>query len=450
MKLTATGPATLGRRFTVLWAGQTASLLGTNVSAAGVSIAAFVETGSVWWLSILYLAVRLPGLLASSHAGDLVDRSDRRTVLLGADAAAAVATGTALVLLLLGHLELWHLVVVAVIGSTANAYQEPAYISALPLLVPRDTVDRANGMLQLGPALGILAGPAIAGVLVGLGGIGAVLLFDAVTFLAAVAATCAIRIPRSTPTSEADHEDAELDVRGLRATWGLLTGRLRGLRHLLLFSGALNIVLSVVNVLVFALLVPMVGEAGSGLLLSLGGVAMLATAATVAARGVPPQRVRTLAVATVTMGVGIVLCGLRSSPVLVALGLMATLGSAALLSAATGTIFQTEVSADRQGRLTALRRVVSEALVPFAVIGVAPLAERLAQPAMAPDGALAGTVGTVLGTGPGRGAALLFVAVGAVVAIIGIALGRDRTLAVLNQPRNGDGSPAVPLARSAH
>ena len=421
----------LGRRFTTLWAGQTASLLGSQVSSAGVSIAAFVETGSVWWLSILYLAIRVPGMLAASHAGDLVDRSDRRRVLVLADTAAAVATGTALLLLATGHLELWHLVVVAVVGATANAYHEPAYASALPLLVPRAAIDRAQGMLQLGPAVGVLAGPAIAGVLVGTGGIGAVLLFDAATFVLAIATASRVVIPRPDSTATAATDDT--DLRGLRATWDGLTGRLHGLRHLLLYSASMNLVISIVNVLLFALLVPLAGEAGAGLLLSLGGAGMLVTAGVVAARGVPARRVRTMAGSAMAIGVGIVLMGLRPSPALVATGLVVTLAAAALLSGASGTLFQTEVAADRQGRLSSLRRVMAEGLMPLAVLAAAPLAEGLAGPAMADGGPLAGSVGLVLGTGPGRGAALLFVVIGLVVVGLGVLIARDRALRVLDR-----------------
>lgn len=430
MTTTSTGSPRIGRRFTVLWAGQTASLLGSNVSAAGVSIAAYVETGSVWWLSVLYLAVRLPGLLLASWAGALVDRSDRRTVLVVADLAAGIATFAALGLLAAGQLDLWHLVVVAVVAATASAFQEPAYLSALPLLVPRDAIDRAQGMLQIGPALGLLAGPAIAGVLLGTGGIGAVLLFDAATFIVAVLAAARTPVPRPDDTATGH---TTVDVRGLRATWRSLTGRTRGLRHLLVYAGTLNLVLSMVNVLLFALLVPLAGETGAGLLLSAGGVAMLATAATLSARGVPARRVATLVAGTAALGLGAVLMGLRPNTAVVALGLMLTLAGAAVATAAAGTLFQTEVAASMQGRLTALRRVSAEALMPVSVLAVAPLTEHLAAPSMAPGGALAATVGRVLGTGHGRGAALLFVLVGLAVLAVSAGMARDRGLRVLDR-----------------
>lgn len=437
-----TGRTPIGRRFTTLWAGQTASLLGSHVSGVGVSIAAFVDTGSVWWLSILYLASQLPGLLLASYAGEFVDRSDRRRVLIGADAVAGLATSAAIVLLLTGHLELWHLAIVSVAGSAVSAFQTPAYAAALPLLVPRDAIDRAQGMLQIGPSIGLLAGPAIAGVLIGLGGIGAVLAFDVVTFLVAVATTAMTPIPLP-PTPEdagADHDRVEL--RGLRATWRSLTGRQRGLRHLLVFAGALNVVMTIVNVLLFALLLPVVGETGAGLMLSLGGVAMLGTATAVSRLGVPEHRVRALVAGTVLIGVGAVAAGLRPAAPLLAVGLMAMLSGATLLNAASGTLFQTEVPADRQGRLMSLRRVAAQSLAPVAVLGIAPLTEQLVEPAMQPGGVFAATIGAVIGTGEGRGIGLLFIVVGVAVVTIGASMLRSRALAVLDVADAGGIPPA--------
>lgn len=134
-----------------------------------------------------------------------------------------------------------------------------------------------------------------------------------------------------------------------------------------------------------------------------------------------------------TAGAGITLCGLRPSIPLVALGLVVMLAGAALLTSAAGTLYQTEVPRRLQGRLSALRRVTAEGLLPVAVLAVAPVAEGLAEPAMAEGGALAGTVGVALGTGPGRGIALLFVLVGLSVIVLGLALGRDRVLARLDR-----------------
>ena len=410
------------RRFRVLALGQIASMLGTHVSAVGVSIVAFLETGSVWWLSVIYLASRVPGLLVGAHAGGLADRLDRRRILLVADTIAGIATAGAAALHLAGVLELWHLVVLAVVGSIANAYQDPAFQAAVPTLVPTDRLDRANGLLQLGPAVGALAGPALAGALVAFAGIGGVLVLDLVTFGAAIVATMLVRFP--SPSGDPAPRTSMWGT--LRSSWAHLDGPRRGLRRLILAGTAANLVLSMVNVVLLAALIPLVGEGGTGAILSLGGVAMLVASALVSTRGLPRRRVPVIATSLAVVGVGLVLIGIRANAVSVAIGLMVTLAAVPVLTAASQTVHQATVDASWQGRLAALRRVAAEALVPIGVLAVAPLVESLAEPAMAADGPLAGSVGVVLGVGDGRGVGLVIVAVGVIVLCIGWWIGRDR------------------------
>jgi MFS family permease len=397
-------------------------MLGTHVSAVGVSIVAFLETGSVWWLSVIYLASRVPALLVSTHAGSLADRLDRRRILLVADSVAGVATVGAAVLYAAGSLELWHLVALALVGSIANAYQDPAFQAAVPTLVSAERLDRANGFLQFGPAIGTLVGPALAGALVAWAGIGGVLVFDLLTFAAALVATLLVRFP----TPDADPAPRITTWATLRASWDHLGGARRGLRRLLLASTAANLMLSMVNVLMITVLVPLAGEGGTGVLLSLGGVAMLVVSALVSAAGLPARRVPVMGAAIAVVGVGLLLIGLQAHLLPVALGIVVTLGAVPVIGAATQTLYQSTIEPAWQGRIAALRRVSAEALIPVGVLVAAPLVESLAEPAMAADGPLAGTFGRILGVGPGRGVGLVMVTIGLVVIALGIAVARDR------------------------
>lgn len=408
--------------FRVLAAGQLTSMLGTSVTGVGVSIVAFLETGSVWWLSIIYLATRVPALLFSTHAGAIADRLDRRHVLLAADSVAGLATAVAVAMHLGGVLQLWHLVALALIGSVANAYQEPAFQGAVPMLVPSDRLDRANGLLQLGPAIGMLAGPALAGALVAWAGIGGVLALDLVTFVVALTSTLLVSIP---PT---DGEPApQISTwAGVRASWAHLDGQFVGLRRLLVANTVANLVLSVVNVLLLALLIPLAGEDGTGVLLSMGGLVMLGTSTLVSAVGLPVRRIPVLGGALAVLGVGLVLIGLRADVVLVSIGVFVTLGVAPVIGAASQTLYQATIEAAWQGRIAALRRVASEALVPIGVLVAAPLVETVAEPAMQEGGSLASTFGRVLGVGPQRGVGLVVVTAGLVLVVVGVVVARDR------------------------
>lgn len=433
---TTMGHADGERRFRLLAMGQIVSMLGTHVSGVGLSIVAFIETGSVWWLSVIYLASRVPALLVAAHAGAVADRADRRRIVLVADSVAGVATAGAAALHVAGALELWHVVVLAVVGSLANAYQDPAFQAAVPTLVPADRLDRANGLLQVGSALGALAGPVLAGALVAFVGIGGILVLDLVTFSVAVVATLLVRFP--SPSGDAAPHVSMWAT--LRASWAYLDGPRRGLRRLVLAATAANLVLSMVNVLLLAALIPLVGEGGTGALLSLGGFSMLASSALISAKGLPRRRVPVIAGSFACVGAGLVLMGIRANVLLVAIGMMCVLAAAPVLSAAAATIHQAAVDAAWQGRVAALRRVTAEALVPVGVLVVAPLVESLAEPAMSADGPLAGSVGLVLGVGEGRGVGLVFVAVGVTMACLAWLIARDRLVNELDHRDVVDGA----------
>lgn len=437
--MTTSSNPRLPRRFLTLWGGQTVSLVGTDVAGFGVAFFAFLETGSLTWLAALFVAGRIPALVASSHAGGLVDRTSAKAVLIGADLFAGVASMMALALHLAGSLELWHLVVLAVVGSIANAYQLPAYQAAVPTLVDRDVLPKAHGLLQMTPAAGFLAGPALAGVLVAWMGIGGILVFDLVTFLVAMSVTASVHFPmrRVDPAPSPVASSSEPAVSGsgnLRFMWRHLVGRRRGVRHLVLWMAAVNFAATAVNVLIPALLLTVASESSAGFVLAAGGVAMLASGATVSALGLPDRRVTMVVASTALIGLGFVVIAARPELSVVVAGVVLTMATLPLVGAASGTIHQTEVAQEMQGRLTAFRRVVGESLVLPAVIVVTPLVDRVIEPAMQPGGWAAEIFGPLIGVGEGRGLALAMVFAGIGVVAVALGMRLDPWLAALNYP----------------
>jgi len=436
-----TRPVPLGRAFLTVWAGQTVSLIGTTATAVGAALWAYMQTGSVLWLSLLMLANQVPALVLSPMAGALVDRRSRRRILLAADSVAAVGTVTAIAVHLAIGLQPWHLVLVILVGSAANAFQEPAYQASLPMLVPREALGRANGLLQLAPGASLIAGAPFAGAALAAGGIAAVLAVDLATFAVAVLATSLTPIPdpRSSPAGPAvDHEVAP--PKGtMRAVWQHLSGERRGLRRILLGFAGVNLMLGTTNVLVLALALSVSNPAAAGFVSGLAGLAMVAASVVIGARGVAGDRVRGILVGIAGVGIGLVVAGARPHVVVVAAGVMVMLASVPVASAASNTLFMELIAPEWQGRLHAFRRVVSGALMPVSIILVAPLVDLLAEPAMAPGGALAGTVGALIGTGTGRGIALVFVIAG--VGVLGMVAGMALDPAVRTSPGRG---------RSAH
>ena len=115
----------------------------------------------------------------------------------------------------------------------------------------------------------------------------------------------------------------------------------------------------------------------------------------------------------IVQGAALVGQGLRPSAVLIAASLFCAAFSAPIVSGCFVPILQSKTPPDVQGRVFAAVRLVSWCSVPVAYLLAGPLSDKVFGPMLAPDGALAGSVGRVVGTGPGRGIGLLLIVMGA-------------------------------------
>lgn len=400
------GPPPLGARFVTVWFGQTASAVGSAVAGVGLAVYVFLQTGSAAWLGVLSAMAAAPFALAGPFM-PLVDRVSRRRMMMMGDSLAALGPAVALGLSFAGALEMWHLAVSVFIGGVGTAFQAPAAQAAVPLLVPRDSIGRANGLSQLGPALAMVAGPLIATPLVAVWGIRAVLLVDLVTFAVAVLTIAVVRFDNDErPTTSVTNE------RG----WSEATTWLRGEgRPLLVLMGAgavTNLCLSLFNVSMLALATHLGGAAKSGIVIAaIGGAAILGSL--VATRPCfPDDRVKVFASGVGLAALGCIVAASRPSFVVVIVGGVLAVVALPMVNASSATMFHERVPAAIQGRVFGVRGSIGRSLDPVGSVVAGFAISRLAEPAMSDGGVLAGSLGAVLGSGPGRGASVLLLAAG--------------------------------------
>src|SRR3990172_2252777 len=161
------------RVFSVIWFGQLVSTLGSGLTGFALGVWVYQQTHSVTLFALNMLAQTLPNVLLAPIAGALADRWDRRRVMLLSDVGAGLSTLAIALLFLSGRLEIWHVYIVTAVGAACTAFQWPAYSAATTMLVPKQQLGRAGGMVQIGEAMGQLISPALAGALfvaIGLGG----------------------------------------------------------------------------------------------------------------------------------------------------------------------------------------------------------------------------------------------------------------------------------------
>ena len=409
-------PGTL-RTFRTVWMGQLVSQVGTSMTGFAMTIWVYQETGSVTRLGVMLLAVNLPGILLAPTAGVMVDRINRRVVMLVADSIAGLGSLTLALLFFADILVYWQILIVVAVSSAASAFQEPAYRSAIPTIVPKERLGRANGLTELGPAVGTLVAPAIAGGLLLAVGLGAVLAVDFATFVVAAVTLFIVRFP--------DVVDETVERRNIRSEFleGLdyLKDR-RGLLGFLSIAAALNFVLTFANVLWVPVFLAFMNEAGLGLTMGAIGAALVIGSLVMSAWGGPKARVRGMLGFMGLGGVGLIIAGLRPQPVVAIGGAMLLMGVIPIVNGTSQTLWQTKIAPAIQGRVFSTRRMIAQMATPVAFVAAGPVADNVFEPLLLDDGLLADSVGKVWETGVGRGSALLVSCVGlAVIVLAGIA-----------------------------
>lgn len=423
-------------RFGVVWSGQVVTLVGNAVLRFAFVIRAWTEGGQATQVVLLSLSAMLPQLLLSPTAGALVDRLAKRTALQLADAGGLVTVAALALVYATGQLRLWEVYVAVALLGAAAAAQYPALSSAVPLLVPKENLQRANGLLATARSAADVCGPALAGVLVATTGLGVILVLDLVTFAVALATVRLVGLPATRPDTGT----------GTARRRRLLVDSAEGLRYLLARPSlrGLTIVFCAVNLVMvfgFAVVQPMILARTQGdtatlaSVLTAMGIGGIAGGLLLAAWGGPRNRVR-------GMMLGVVGLCLSAEVAMSAAGgvvawCAAILVGALLMPLVNGTmqaIVQTKVPAEKQGRVFGAVVFVSQVSMPVATVAAGPLADHVFEPGAATGTGLVGLLAPVVGTGPGAGMAtmlLLAGVCGTAAALVGLATTAVRDLDVL-------------------
>ncbi|MCY1079000.1 MFS transporter [Archangium lansingense] len=406
-----TGPAGHSRRFLLLWIAQTVSLVGSQLTAFGLGVWVYQRTQSTMMYSLVALANLAPRVIFAPLMGGFVDRRDLRSVLIAGHVGAGVCSLAIALLFGTGLLEVLAIIGLVAIGATFNAIHLPAFSKVTAVLVPPEELGKANGLAQLGVALGYLVAPLLAGFLMPHIEVLGILVIDISSFLFAVAVLSAVRLPLVGAPTGHHSSDPLLFLRDAAEGWSYIRAR-RGLLILLLLITAMSFNLGMVQVLITPLMLSFASVQVLSIVLFVGGMGMVVGSVAMMAWGGPQRRIHGVLGFLLLQGVFLLVGSLQASAPLVAAGAFGVLLSVPLITACDQSIWQRLVPTDIHGRVMAVHSAVSGASVPVAYLLAGPLADSLFEPWMAPGGTLAASAGQLIGVGQGRGIALLFAVLG--------------------------------------
>ncbi|MCH0563659.1 MFS transporter [Streptomyces sp. MUM 136J] len=407
------------RKFTAIWASSLVTMTGTALTGFALGVWVYLETGSTTQLALTFVLAFLPGILFSPLAGALVDRWDRRVILLVSDAVGIGTTLTLGLLYMAGHLEPWHIFTTTLIRSSLRAMQVPALNSIVVLLAPREQIGRANGLMGVANAVSQTVAPALGGALMVGVGLDGVLFIDCATFLVNVVVLFVTRIPAPQASKAGAAGKGSLRAE-IGQGWRALAGK-RALVALALFYAALDLSVGFVDILITPMVISFASVSALGLVLTIGGIGLVLGSVTMASWGGPRRRVHGTAGFAVPLGLFLCLGSLRPSVALVATAAFGFMFCSMIIDGTSRSIIGTEVEPDLQGRAFATFNMVTNTVLCSSYLLAGPVADRVFEPLLAEKGPLAGSVGEVLGTGPGRGMALLLGLLGLLVLATAVA-----------------------------
>lgn len=407
--------------FTIVWLAQIVSVLASGMTQFALTIWMYQQTSSATALGLMHVSYIAPFLIISPVAGVMVDRYNRRLMMMVSDLAAGLGTVAVLLLHTQGLLQFWMLYFVSALIGLGGAFQWPAYSAAISTMVPKSQYGRANGMMTLmeaGP--GVLA-PLLAGAFLPIVGLTGILAFDVVTFIVAVLALLVVHIPQPPRTAE-----------GQQGSGGFVKEALYGFTYILARPSLLGLQLVFMFGNLFAgigytVLAPMVLErtansaAALGAVQSAGAVGAVVGGVIMSAWGGFKRRVHGVLGGWIISGLGGAMLGIgRDLHFWMVFASFCSLVGP-LINASNQSIWMAKVAPDVQGRVFSARRLIAWSTQPVAPIIAGTLADFVLEPAMKGGGSLPALFGPLVGTTPGSGMSLLIVFCGLATALAGAA-----------------------------
>ncbi len=408
--------------FLIVWCGQIVSVLASTMSQFGLTLWMYQQTHSATAMALMQVFFVTPFLIISPFAGVMVDRYNRKIMMMVSDLAAVIATSGVFILILTGRLQFWHLYIAAVVNGIGNSFQWPAYSAAISTMIPKSQLVRVNGMMSLIEAGPGVVAPLLAGALLPVIGLKGILGIDVATFFLAIGTLAFVHIPRPKQTEE-----------GRRSQGNFFKEAVYGFRYIFARPSllGLQIIFFFGNLFAgtaFAVIPPMILAKTNqnslifGVVQTAGAIGVIIGGVVMTAWGGFKRRVNGVLLGWTYCGlIGTAILGLNFGLPLWIVGMVLGGLSMPLINSSNQAIWQSKVAPDLQGRVFSARRLIAWFANPISPIIGGTLADFVLEPAMRTTTPLSSMFGWLVGTGPGSGMGFLQIICGIAMALVGLA-----------------------------
>jgi MFS transporter len=408
----------------VIWLGQFVSGIASSITAVALPIWIFSVTESGMAVGLLEFFFFGSYLLVILFAGVLIDRYNRKVMMLLYDFMSLSALAVLLVLQSTGNLQVWQLYLAAIVQGVGYAFQSPSYTAAISIMVPQKQYVRANGLMSLlndGPDI---FGPLIAGSMYMVYGLQGILAVNLLALVFSIGTLLFVEVPATPQTSEGRlsqkkfHRQVLYGIKYIFRRPGLLGLQLVFSMGNLFFGIALSI----------AALYPMIllrtgGDTQSiGIVQAAGALSAVISGIILTTWGRIRRPVHVILIGWILSSFfGLIFLGVGQTLIIWVAAMVVNSAFEPVVNVSMDSFLQTKVPPDVQGRVFSASDFISQIMIPITPLLAGLFGDRIFEPAMQEGGALASTFGWLVGVGPGAGFGLLIFLCGIGGILVGLA-----------------------------
>ncbi|MBD2468784.1 MFS transporter [Nostoc sp. FACHB-145] len=412
-------PANL-RNFIIIWIGQMVSAMGSSMTSFAVSIWVWELTDQATSLTMLSFFSMLPSIAIALVSGIIVDRYNRKLLMILGDTVSVATTIIIVLLYLTNNLEIWHLYITGAVSRTFTELQSLAYAASLGLMVPKKHYSRASSLEFFSHYGSQILAPAFAGYLYHIIGLVGISIIDMLTFTFAISSVLLVKIPQPVPT--------ELENQHSKNIWREL---IIGWRYIYTHKSLLALLITGVVFWFFhdlggSLYTPMILSRSQndtvllGSLSSAAGLGGVIGALVMSTWGGPKRHIQGFLWGIVGAGISKTFFGIANMNWMWIGAQFCSSLNFPLNGSSENAIWIAKVPANLQGRVFAARSLLLQLFSAIAYLIAGPLADQFFEPAMKPNGQLAWLFGGIFGIDKGAGMALLYVMSALCMLLVGV------------------------------
>lgn len=419
-------------RFLIVWFGQLISMIGIGLTAFSLGVYAFETTNTATAVALITLFAFVPNILLRPIGGVLADRYDRRLMMIVGDLGAAIGLMFILMMMLTNNIELWHIYVGVSISSIFSSLQAPAYRASATDLLEEKDFSKGSGLVQLAESAKFLFSPIIAGILLSITTIEIILVINIMTYLVAILAVFFIR---KKLIAASQNEERKPWYYEIIEGWNTIKNN-RGVLLLVIIVSIITFYLGFLETLIGPMLLSFTTAKTLGMFQSISAIGMLITSLLIGMFSLTKRYSSMLVMGLVLAGFAFAMLGTTTNIYMLIFAGFLFLGSLPFVNTSADVLVRRNIPNDKQGRVWGIIGILSQIgfIIAYSTAGL--LADKVFNPLLVEGGKLAGSVGSVIGVGPGRGIGLLFIIAGFFVVVVALLTSRIRAIQALDEENN--------------